>query len=244
MRAPVQLSSYSDPEILRKVESRRLLYGPYNAPHVRIGDELHCNVYGLQIVAGWSGPKQWPRAKARGGRPRLIICDELRRAIKFETCETVSAHWGIHIRTIAKWRKKLGFESTISVAGSSYKRAKMRRERTMRPDRYVLPGYHAITSLTSAARMEVGRRSAGARAWSLQEIEALRHLANDSAMVQLNRSFSSIMNARARYGIPHPRTRCSCDFCDYEWMSRKERPPACCARCGRKLKGEQQSSCP
>jgi hypothetical protein len=194
-------------------------------------------------VAGWWGPKQWPRGKARG-RPRLIICDELSRAIKSETCETVSTHWGVHISTIAKWRKKLGFETAISVAASSYRGAKMRRERTARPDCYVLPGYHAIASLTSAARMEVGRRSAGARAWSLQEIETLRHLTNDSAVVQLNRSFSSIMNARARYRLPHPTTRCSCEFCDYEWMSRKERPPSYCARCGRKLKGEQQSSCP
>src|SRR5580698_5439111 len=109
MRDSVPLP-YSDSEILRMVENRRLLYGPYNAPDVCIGSELQCNVYGLQIVAGWWGPKQWPRAKARG-RPRLIICDELSRAIKFETCETVSTHWGVHISTIAKWRKKLGLES-------------------------------------------------------------------------------------------------------------------------------------
>jgi hypothetical protein len=228
--------SYSDPEILRKVESRRLLYGPYNAPHVRIGDELQCNVYGLQVVAGWWGPKQWPRAKARG-RPRLIICDELSRAIKFETCETVSTHWGIHIRTIAKWRKKLGFETSITVAASAFKSAKMRRDRTVRPDCYVLPGYHNFATLTSAARMEFGRRSAGARAWSPQEIDALRYLTNSSAMVQLNRPFSSIINARTRYCIPHPGTRYLCDFCAHEWTSYKERRPSHCARCGRKLKG-------
>jgi hypothetical protein len=193
----------SDKAIVRNIAARRLIYGPYVAPEVKIGDELLCSVYGLQVVSGWCGPKQWPRAKARG-RPRLIICGDLRRALELETCETVCLHWGIHLSTVAKWRKKLGLELNMTVAGSAFRVAKMRTERLKNPERYVFPGQHAISTLSLEARNAIGRLTAGTRAWSVDEIEALRHLTNKAAELKLHRSLGSIRNARARYGIPHP----------------------------------------
>jgi hypothetical protein len=228
------LQLLSDSEIIRLVEARRLLFGPYATPEVKVGDELRCNVYGLQVVAGWWGPKQWPRAKANG-RPRLIVCDELRRAIESETSETVSTHWGIHICTIANWRKALGMEVKLTMAGIAFRVAKMRSYRTAHPERYIFPGYQAIASLEQRVRKEFGRRTAGARAWSHIEIEMLKHLDNNAASVELHRSIRSIGNARARYGIPHPTVRRICHSCRHEWLSYKQQMPVNCILCHRKL---------
>lgn len=194
-----------------------------------MGDELFCNVHGLQTVVGWWGPKQWPRARA-AGRPRLIVCSELFRAIRLETSETISTHWGVHICTIANWRKKLGLESTLTAAGTAFRVAKMRLNRRIRPESYVVPGHRAIATLAMENRREIGRRTAGAKAWSPQELDLLRQCTNSRAALELHRSLSSIRNARHRHAIPHPATRYVCRTCNYEWLSYEEHPPIYCAR--------------
>jgi len=200
-------TSLLDGAVLRNITGRRLLYGPYVAPEVRIGDELFCGVHGLQVVMGWYGPKQWPKAKAKGGRPRLIVCGDLRRALELETRETISLHWGVSSSTVAKWRKKLGLEKRVTLACSAYRGAAMRCKRAEQPEKYVFPGSDAISHLSPAFRSEVGRRVAGSRAWSSQELEALQNFSNSLAVHKLNRSLSSIKNARQRYKIPLPASR-------------------------------------
>src|SRR5262245_21073506 len=60
----------------------RLLFGPYAAPPCRVGDRLVCERYGESVVAGRSGgPIPWPVCRAPG-RPRLILCGDLARAVR------------------------------------------------------------------------------------------------------------------------------------------------------------------
>jgi hypothetical protein len=210
------------------------MYGPYSVPQVRVGDELMCSLAGLQVVGGWHGPMQWPRAKG-SGRARLIVCGDLRRAIELETRETISLHWGVSTSAVAKWRKRLDLQGNQTAAGKAYKVSKLRRERITNPDSWVVPGLRVLAGLSHSQRRELGRRVAGPRCWSQPELEELRSLSNTAAAVQLNRSLSAIVNARRRYQISPPCLKYVCPKCHYGWRSYRADPPKACPICNKKL---------
>ena len=59
-------------------------------------------------VGGMSdAPIQWPRV-LETGRPSLIVCGELVRAVKQESAAAVAHHWGVCETTVWKWRIALG----------------------------------------------------------------------------------------------------------------------------------------
>jgi len=214
-------------QILRSVSSRRLMYGPYVNPDVEIGDALFCHVHGLQLVAGWSGPRQWPRAKA-GGWPRLIVCGDLLRALELETCETVSVHWGIHLRTVVGWRKRLGIDGMPTKAATLYRSAKMRLEIDSNPHIFGLPGQARLSAMSSEARVELGRRTAGTRAWTQTDIDWLSKCDNATAASLSGRSLGAIRNARIRFKVPHPAKYYRCPTCKYRWQSYLSGQPTLC----------------
>lgn len=86
-----------------------LLFGPYFPPHgLRKGDWLACECLGRDIrVGGFTDALiAWPRAM-KTGRPSLIVCDDLVRAIRLESELAVAEHWGVSVTTVWKWRKAL-----------------------------------------------------------------------------------------------------------------------------------------
>ncbi len=186
--------------IIRDIGARRLYFGPYLVPEVTIGDELWCAVHGLQVVAGWHGPKQWPRAKTRGGRHRLIVCGDLIRALKEETCDTVALHWGVHRRTVANWRRVLNCANGCTTAGRLFASARMSHLRAEKPELYIAPGHKHLKALSPDARRMLGRLAAGTRSWSADEIELLSKASNEALAQHLNRSTKAIGSARRRYG--------------------------------------------
>lgn len=229
------LPGHSDAAVLRSVSIRRFMYGPYRCPHSNVGEAFLCRVHGLQVVAGWSGPMQWPTAKARGGRPRLIVAGDLIRALKQETSDTVALHWGVCRRTVANWRKALGLSAQMTDAGLQFRQANMRRKRATKPTLFVAPGQKYIESLDSTRRRELGQRTAAERMWKPEEIELLRTLPNRLAAQRLNRSIRAIGNARIRYGIAAPTNQQTCPRCGYVWRSYKDSTPISCARCSCRL---------
>lgn len=87
----------------------RLHHGPYTAPACRRGDLLGCEVLGRDVRVGGltDAPIPWPRA-LKTGRPSLIVCADLARAVRAESELAVAHHWGVGVVTIWKWRKALG----------------------------------------------------------------------------------------------------------------------------------------
>jgi hypothetical protein len=83
----------------------RLLHGPYEAPRVKRGGFLACDLRGKVKVGSWSiAPISWPRAQKGGG---FIFCGDLVRALKSESTLAV-AHWfAVSPHTIARWKAKL-----------------------------------------------------------------------------------------------------------------------------------------
>jgi len=222
-----------DLRILRDHASQRLQHGPYSVPKTRIGASLFCAAHGLQVVAGWYGPKQWPRARVKG-RPQLIVCGDLVRALSLETRETVALHWGVHPFTVVNWRKKLGITGTPTASGIEFKRAKMRVMRAKQPDSWVTPGLRYFEKLSPAERKLRMPRVAEHRMWSSAEVDKLRALDNKQAAKDLGRSYSSVANARQRLKVRQPSIACLCRFCHYKWQSRKGVLPKVCAKCKRK----------
>lgn len=97
----------------RKVHTQHTLYaGPYLAPPCKVGDPLHCEMFGDVTVRGFSrAPVRWPLCypKRWKGRPFgakvPILCGDLVRAVCEESAHAVSEHWGASITLVRRWRE-------------------------------------------------------------------------------------------------------------------------------------------
>jgi hypothetical protein len=90
------------------------LLGSYAAPRCRIGRQLACQINGDVEVDGITeAPVPWPYTQSRaggvkrGGKPILIVCGDLARAIATESVAAVAHHWGISRSTVMIWRRAL-----------------------------------------------------------------------------------------------------------------------------------------
>ena len=80
----------------------------YYAPDVKRGDHLTCKIRGKVRVGGYTtAPIAWPRILT-GGRPVLILCGDLVRAVKMESVQAIVYWWGVSADVVRKWRRTLG----------------------------------------------------------------------------------------------------------------------------------------
>jgi hypothetical protein len=95
---------------MRDADRYKLRFGPYRAPRCRVGRWLTCAVRGrVRVVAISDAPIPWPQCRVtRGGRPSLIVCGDLLRAIRRESNQAVAAWWGVSSFTVTKWRHAVG----------------------------------------------------------------------------------------------------------------------------------------
>jgi hypothetical protein len=93
-------------------ERLRLWHGAYRPPRYRVGRRLLCAVRGSVEVVGTShAPIPWPQA-CNHGRPFLIVCGGLARAVRTEAAIAVAHWWGVTPLTVWTWRKALGVGAT------------------------------------------------------------------------------------------------------------------------------------
>jgi hypothetical protein len=86
-----------------------LIAGPYQPPACEPGSSLVCKRFGRQTVGGMTAaPIPWPYAARIGGKPPLILCGDLVRAIRTETAAAVAYHWGVGRWVVYDWRQVLG----------------------------------------------------------------------------------------------------------------------------------------
>lgn len=87
----------------------RLLFGPYSAPAVRPGDALRCERRGEDVVVDRmsDAPIPWPMALYRG-KPGLIVCGDLVRAVRAESTVAIAHWWGITYPTACNLRRSVG----------------------------------------------------------------------------------------------------------------------------------------
>jgi hypothetical protein len=105
----------------------RLLFGPYRMPRCRVGRKLFCEVRGWVTVRGLSdNPIPWPQTRGKRGRPFLILCGDLVKAVRRESNQAVAYHWGVTPQTVSGWRKALDVGPTTE--GTSRLRSDYTRE--------------------------------------------------------------------------------------------------------------------
>src|SRR3954463_4267220 len=84
------------------------LIGTYRPPAARVGGRLTGVVRGRVTVGGYSkGPIPWP-VVARQGKPTLVVCGDLVKAVRREAAVAVMHWWGVTSATVWRWRKALG----------------------------------------------------------------------------------------------------------------------------------------
>src|SRR5439155_19943359 len=85
---------------------------PYQAPRLKVGDRATCLIRDCDIeIKSWTdAPIPWPRGLPIGGRgqPRLLVNEELARAIRTEAAVAVMHWWGVSASLVHDWRKALG----------------------------------------------------------------------------------------------------------------------------------------
>jgi hypothetical protein len=136
----------------KKVRAPILLSGPYNPPPCKVGDTLHCELFGDVKVAGFSKALQpWPMCKptssGSAGRPyhgrRPILCGDLVRAIVEESHRAVSYYWDAPMSLVAKWRETVAGSTEAVEFALALKRADLEfRKKYYPPDqlRPPIPG--------------------------------------------------------------------------------------------------------
>ena len=53
-------------------------------------------------------PWPWTWQPQGGGNRTLVMTADLARALRTESADAIAAHFGIHRRTVTKWRRRLG----------------------------------------------------------------------------------------------------------------------------------------
>lgn len=95
----------------------QLHFGPYETPRFNYGDVVWDQARGceVRIIRLSGGPIPWPVGKpltGNGGRPSLILYDNLIRAVKKESNQAVAHWWGTSGYSVSKWRKVFGLQPT------------------------------------------------------------------------------------------------------------------------------------
>jgi hypothetical protein len=130
-----------------------VLFGPYQAPALKRGDQATCLYKDCDVVVtGWTDARiSWPRCRTRDvprSHPRLLVNEELARAIRHESAAAIRHWWGVSVGVVRRWRKALGVRR-MDNEGSA---------RLMR------------------AAAEMGGEAFGARGWTPEERERLRRV--------------------------------------------------------------------
>lgn len=92
---------------MSKPDTPPLLFGPYATPDIS-GGWLDDEILGrVEVGCLTTTPIPWPRRR-KSGRPSLILCGDLIRAVRQESSAAVQHHWGVGPVTVWRWRQALG----------------------------------------------------------------------------------------------------------------------------------------
>jgi hypothetical protein len=88
-----------------------LLFGPYHAPALQVGDRTHCLYRDADvIITSWTdAPIPWPRCRGLGvrGGSGLLVNEELARAVRCESSLAIQRWWLASPNAVHNWRKAL-----------------------------------------------------------------------------------------------------------------------------------------
>jgi hypothetical protein len=186
----------------------RLLFGPYRAPGVRVGDQAVCLARDCDVVVtSWTdGRISWPRCRApesHGGGSGILVEEELARAVRNKSAVAIGFWWGANCGTVSWWRRALGVTRTSSegsrrlcqavaeAAAAKVRGTKLppdqceRRRQTAKAlnlSQHLQPGYHGPW-------------------WTAEEIALLGSAPDADVSTRIGRSVDAVRVVRTRLGI-------------------------------------------
>lgn len=193
---------------MQDTERYKLLFGPYQPPRTRIGDELTDAIIGPMTVTGWSqGTIAWPLSKG-AGRAAFILTGDLVEAVKNESSQAIQHWWGVSPSTVQRWRKALGV--------SPYTAGTLRLHREWKPEIISAAALRRgqCKGISPAARAKMtakfwarGYARHSQRVWTKAEEAILGTMSDTAAARQLGRTPKVVGMWRQRLGIPAFNTR-------------------------------------
>jgi len=187
------------------VDRFKLLHGPYRPPKTRRDAKLFCEVRGTVTVGGYhDGPIPWPRVK-KGGRPCLILCGDLVRAVRSESRLAVAHHFGVAEETVWTWRKALGLPQYTE--GTRKLRSRVAKGWADSPNlNHGNPIEHTGERRAKVAaawrRKGHGPAGPGARLWAAEEDALLGTMPAKALAARLGRTVQAVHVRRSKLGIP------------------------------------------
>jgi len=154
-------------------ERFQLVGGPYYPPSISIGGCLKCQVLGSVQVGDWTkGRIPWPIKRGMGRQ--LIFCGDLLRALKTESAQAISFHFGISKGTVTNYRRLLGierytagswrlFRQTINLARTPEARDKLSQVKEGQPSKMSLKDRRRLRAIQRQPKPLIVRRKISER---------------------------------------------------------------------------------
>lgn len=182
---------------MKKLNTTRLFYAPYEQPTVERGGFLVCKVRGTVRVGSWShGRIPWPLEKKFYS---YILCGDLVRAIQNEAASALVHHWGVCKMTVTTWRKQLG----IGRVNPGTHRLYSQNAHQIFAGR---PKTEAFKQFTRRRLIQTIRNGGihyikPEQLWKPREVRLLGMATDEEVARKLGRSLNSVELKRARLGI-------------------------------------------
>lgn len=193
-----------------KVPDRhQLLHGPYEAPPLRRGDRVTCELRGDAIITSMSdGRISWPRCRGIGrrGGSGLLLAGGLDHAVRHEAAAAVGFWWGVGVDVIWRWRKALdvtrinneGTQQLIHAAAEAGADAVKAKEWT---EAELAAIRHRSKQLNTAQHLQTGYHGP---LWKAEDLTLLGTLPDDEVARLIERPVNAVRVMRVKLGLPNP----------------------------------------
>jgi hypothetical protein len=190
----------------------RLRFGPYSPPQQRKGDRTFCLYRDADVVVtNWTDARiPWPRCRAvesRGGSG-LLVTEELKRAVLFESAAALKHWFGVSTKAVWNWRRAFGV-SRLGTPGSIALRRELNQELADDLRGRLVSRTRREECRQRAAALDLGRHLIAAhamrwvgRGWTADQKAILGTRPDAELAKQFRRSETAVRLQRTRLGIP------------------------------------------
>jgi hypothetical protein len=185
----------------------KLLFGPYHAPAIGVGDRAYCLYRGEEVVVvDWTlAPIPWPICRRLGpdsGRGSLLVNEELARAIRCESATAVKHWWRVCGSCVVHWRKALGANRKNNPGSQRLVRAAVQKAVIQAHAPPTADQVEERRRRRSLKNVQAGNLAVYQRAaWTEEELALLGTMSDADVAIRLRRTHQGVQLKREKLGI-------------------------------------------